>query len=258
MSYVFPFLGKDSAQVSHPPHLTSSWSSALIPFCSYKTDMNFSKESPGLDGTNIPLCSSFLPTILEGQLCYKLMLNKTSKQGKKNQLMLLLDYNEERALQELSNKTVDFDSSNAEVNYDTTAKIAQGLPAKVQINTLSPYINFGGGIFIMSVVKRMTAKKDFLTMELKDRNCEVELHDDCRTKKLLEECGCVPWEASGVKVTNQGGRSLQKVKMATKLSSGAYLLFSRQIRRLLHVIANVNSIQYNMQYIPYNCALLAQ
>ena len=53
---------------------------------------------------------------------------------------------------------------------------------------------------MMTVVKRMTAKKDFLKMSLKDRNCEVELYEDCRTRKLLKECNCVPWEVPGFKV----------------------------------------------------------
>ena len=52
----------------------------------------------------------------------------------------------------------------------------------------------------MTDVKRMTAKKDFLKMPLKDRNCEVELYEDCRTRKLLEECNCVPWEVHGFQV----------------------------------------------------------
>ena len=52
----------------------------------------------------------------------------------------------------------------------------------------------------MSVVKRMTAKKDFLKMKLEDRKCEVELYEDCRTRRLLEECNCVPWELSRFQV----------------------------------------------------------
>ena len=41
-------------------------------------------------------------------------------------------------------------------------------------------------------------------MPLKDRQCEVESYEDCRTRKLLEECNCVPWEQPGhqVKTTN--------------------------------------------------------
>ena len=117
--------------------------------------------------------------------------------------MLLLDYNEERSLQVHSNDTVHVTSSDDELDFDTTVRRIQGSSAKVQINTLSPYINYGGGIFVMSVVKRMTAKKDFLTMALKDRNCEVELYEDCRTRKLLEKCNCVPWEVSRFQVPNQ-------------------------------------------------------
>ena len=52
----------------------------------------------------------------------------------------------------------------------------------------------------MTVVKRLTAKNDFLKMSLKDRRCEVELYEDCRTRKLFEECNCVPWEVSGFQV----------------------------------------------------------
>ena len=52
----------------------------------------------------------------------------------------------------------------------------------------------------MSVVKRMTATDDFLNMPLKERNCEVELYEDCRTRKLVEECDCVPWEVPGFQV----------------------------------------------------------
>ena len=53
---------------------------------------------------------------------------------------------------------------------------------------------------MMTVVKRMTAKKDFLKMPLKERKCKVELYEDCRTRKLLEECNCVPWEVPGYQV----------------------------------------------------------
>ena len=53
---------------------------------------------------------------------------------------------------------------------------------------------------MMTVVKRMTAKKDFLKMPLKDMNCKVELYEDCRTRMLLKECNCVPWEVPGFQV----------------------------------------------------------
>ena len=189
--------------MSHPPHLTSSWSSAFIPFCAYKTDLNISKNSLVLGNTNFPICSAFIPTVLEGQLCYKLKLNQFSGQGKRNELMLLLDYNEDRNLQLSSNKKDDIDSSNQTLNFDTAVESIQGVTAKIQINTISPYVGFGGGIYKMTAIKRMTAKEDFLKMPLKERNCKVELYEDCRTKRLLEECDCVPSEVSGFQVRTQ-------------------------------------------------------
>ena len=184
----------------HPPHLTSSWSSAFIPYCAYKTNLDFSENSLSLPGITFPLCSSFLPTILEGQLCYKLELNKTSGQGKRNELMLLLDYNEDRSLQTLSDEEEDVGLSKKTLNLDTAVDSIHGDSAKIQINTLSPYVGFGGGIYTMTVVKRMVANEHFLSMPLEDRNCEVELFEDCRTRKLFELCGCVPWEVPGYQV----------------------------------------------------------
>ena len=159
-----------------------------------------SQNPLALPGITFPLCSSFLPTILEGQLCFKLTLNKTSGQGKRNEVMLLLDYNEDWCLQKFSTKDKVEESSGTTLNFGTAVESIQGLHAKVHISTLSPYIGFGGGIYKMSVVKKMTSTDDFLKMPLEDRQCEVELQEDCRTGKLLEECKCVPWELPGYQV----------------------------------------------------------
>ena len=192
--------GEDPSLTSHQPHLTSAWSSALIPFCAYKTDLNFSKKSFALPGITYPLCSSFLPTILEGQLCYKLKLNKTSGQGKRNELMLLLDYNEDLSLHTSPTEKRSVKLSTDSINFDTGVESIQGESAKIHINTLSPFVGFGGGSYILTVVKKMTATTDFLKMPLRDRHCEVELYEDCRTRKLLEECNCAPWELPGFQV----------------------------------------------------------
>ena len=178
--------------MSHPPHLTSTWSSAFIPFCAYKTDLNISGNPLTLPGITFPLCSAFLPTILEGQLCYELKLNQSSGQGKRNQLMFVLDYNEDRSLQISSEKEKAAVSvSKGTMGFDETI---QSLQAKVHIGTLSPFAHFGGGVYTMTVVKRMRSTDAFLDMPLAQRNCKVHLYEDCRTKKLLEECNCVPWE----------------------------------------------------------------
>ena len=186
--------------MSHPPHLTSTWGSAFIPFCAYQTDLNISKNKLALPGISFPLCSSFLPTILEGQLCYKLTLNKKSDQGKTNELLLLLDYNEDRSLQTSLDKEHNEIFSKETLNFGTAIERIQGVSAKVQINTLSNYVGYGGGIYTMTDVKRMTAKDDFISMSLNDKNCEVESFEDCRTRRLLQECQCLPWEAPGYQV----------------------------------------------------------
>ena len=201
--------GEYSSQGSHPPHLTSTWSSAFIPFCAYQTYLSISENKIALPGITFPLCSSFLSTILEGQLCYKLTLNKTSGQGKRNELLLLLDYNEDRSLQTSSKKNNDKSLSKETLNFDTSMESIQGVSAKIQIDTIAPFIGFGGGIYTMTDVKRMTATNDFLMMPLKDRNCEVELYEDCRTRHLLEACDCVPWEIPGYQVFTNPDSSFQ-------------------------------------------------
>ena len=138
----------------------------------------------------------------------------TSGQGKENQLMLLLDYHEDRTLQTSSFKIQDEVTdriqehvddgqfSKRTMNFGAAVDGIQGVSAKIQINTLSPYVQFGGGTFTMTAVKRMTAKDGFLKMPLKDRNCNIDLYEECRTRKLLQECKCVPWEVPGFKVKN--------------------------------------------------------
>ena len=114
--------------------------------------------------------------------------------------MLLLDNNEDRSLQISSNGKDVAHSSDKTLNFDSAVESIQEKTAKIQINTLSPYIGFGGGIYKLTDVKRMKASNDFLKMPLKNRKCEVELYEDCRTRNLLEECNCVPWEVPGFQV----------------------------------------------------------
>ena len=54
---------------------------------------------------------------------------------------------------------------------------------------------------MMTDVKRMRAQDAFLEMPLAQRNCEVELYEECRTRKLPGECNCVPWELPGYPVS---------------------------------------------------------
>ena len=114
--------------------------------------------------------------------------------------MLLLDYNDDLSLHVIPEEENSGRLSRGKMNFDRAIESVQRENAKIQINTLSPYVGFGGGSYQMTDVKRMTAKEDFLKMPLKDRNCEVESCEDCNKRKLLEECNCVPWELQGLQV----------------------------------------------------------
>ena len=184
--------------MSHPPHLLGVGTSALIPFCAFKSDPIISDNPQWIQGLSFPVCSSFQQTILEDQLCYKLQLNRRSGVGKKNQLLLLLDYNEDLSMQVRLNSS---DSMLEPTRLNMEQKGAEeGTKAKIQVNTLSPIIGFGGGSFKLTAVKRMTVSDDFLKMSLDDRDCEVELYEDCRTWNLIQECGCAPSEMTAVQV----------------------------------------------------------
>ena len=116
--------------------------------------------------------------------------------------MLVLDYNEDRSLQIPSEeeKTDDLHFSQGTMDFDDAGQNLQGISAKVHIGTLSPYTHFGGGIYTMTDIKRMSSKDAFLEMPLAQKNCEVELYEDCRTRKLLGKCNCVPCELPGYQV----------------------------------------------------------
>merc|ERR1712016_404511 len=116
--------------------------------------------------------------------------------------MLLLDDNDDFSLHVTSDDEQGGRFSKEKLNFDRAVESVQRENAKIQINTLSPYVGFGDGSYQMTDVKRMTAKEDFLKMPLKDRNCEVELYEDCRTRKLFEYCNCVPWEHYKFQVVN--------------------------------------------------------
>ena len=188
------------AQISHPPHLqpSSVSSSAFIPFCAFQSNMALSENLKRIADISYPLCSSFQPTLLDGQLCYKLQVNSSSASGKKNQLMLLLDYNEDRSIfapnKNVAESLLGFLATSLHpeintLNMDSAVNI-QKKEAKVHIDTLSSFNGFGSGTYKISDVKKMTTTDDFMSMPLEDRKCEVKPYQECQKQKLLEECNC--------------------------------------------------------------------
>ena len=114
--------------------------------------------------------------------------------------MLLLDYNEDRSINASLDTTEDVDFGKIKtLSMDDTESL-QNKEAKVHIDTLSSFKGFGGGTYKMTAVKKMTVTEDFLKMPLEDRHCKIEPYEDCRTRKLLEQCNCVPLNLLGLQV----------------------------------------------------------
>ena len=174
------------SEVTYPVHLSEEGASALIPFCAYKSDLTIVDPVKKIQGISYPVCSSFHQTMLEGQHCFDLKLNRMSGQGKYNELMLILDYNEDRSIQP-KHQTEEYSINSTKLRLDTL-KSLEDSEAKVQINTLSTFTGFGGGSYRMTDVKKMTTTSDFLQMPMEKRHCNIEEYEHCKTRNLLKEC----------------------------------------------------------------------
>ena len=146
-------------------------------------------------------CSHFEPTILDGQLCYSLDVNKVAKSnsgaGKGNGLLLVIDpVNPEQKDKYKSPRSNDHMITT--LNIEETKTDTQGI--KIYINTLEKFETFDFGSFAMQSLKKMTGTEAFL--EDKDKDCSVETFEHCQARRYLQEvtkhCGCVPWSLATI------------------------------------------------------------
>ena len=148
--------------------------SALIPFCRYQYE-GLDKTSPG---SWLLACERFEPSIINGKLCYSLkdQLTGKPKQGKKNGLMMMIDPGQIE-----DNKNDNLESSSFEL----------------YIHTLSGFSGFSAGSYAMDSLKQMTGTPGFMSLPDHQKQCQVELFEDCQRSKffgqLQEKCGCIPW-----------------------------------------------------------------
>ena len=187
--------GVDPALVSNPPHLVEgSTASAFIPFCAFEGQLLISEPFIRLPNLSYPICKSFVPIFLDGQLCYKLQVNRTTK-GSENRegLLLILDLNEDLA--------VKVDSTNNSISQNNSIEFSSNLmtgadknSGKIHIKTLSSFKAFGSGSYRMTSVKKLKGTGDFLAMSSVDKKCSLEDYEECRRRSLFESCQCVPWE----------------------------------------------------------------
>ena len=82
----------------------------------------------------------------------------------------------------------------------------------------------------MTAVKRMTATNAFLNMPFKHRGCNLELFQECKTRRILEKCKCVPTEVQAsvgrdpkeyLGCTPEGRDCIQKIKLREDFNCSA-------------------------------------
>ena len=211
-----------------PPHMVDAKGrllpSSFIPFCTYQTNL---LGLTNKDRKDLPFtaCSQAQPTVLHGQLCYSINIsdiagNNTTKMGKSNGLLLLLDIGTEtltteksEAEQEVTPETKSFEKDKS--NEHKTS-------AKVHVHTLSEFSNYGGSSFYtMSALKSMVASNSFMEFPNHVKKCQVEELEKCRIsnffKMVQEQCQCIPWQLATFNDT--GFNMTSKVSQHTKCAA---------------------------------------
>ena len=143
--------------------------SAFIPFCAFEGKLRISESiSTILPNLTFPICQSFQPTSLDGQLCYKLGTKRTTK-GSQNRegLLLILDMNDDMfvPIESPNNSKSKTNPINFSMNLMSSPNQKS---AKIHIKTLSAFKAFGSGSYKMTSVKKLKGEKDFLAMSAED------------------------------------------------------------------------------------------
>ena len=206
---------------SHPAHgqfpkISSLTPSALIPFCSFATNLSITgTEIPGID---FPICNSFKPVILDGRVCHQFDNSRISmemKAGKEKGLMFVVDSNIEKALE-----IVD-DEANS-LTYKTLS-LGKGMKgarqhAQIHINTLAPFYGEDPGDYAISSLKKMTGTQNFLA--LSNSECQNEDFVRCKNRNFFDHgkllCGnCIPWVLQNMQ---------DKIKVNSELVMHSFLM----------------------------------
>ena len=200
--YNFFLSGVDSSLVNHPAHLldsnNNSLTSAFIPFCAFNGQLGIPNSFSPLTVGSFPVCTSFNPVALDGQLCYNIKLNNvTSNNRRTDGLILILDLNEDRLVP--LGMEEDNDQSNVKLIFNPKDQGAKKA-AKLHINTLSSFKGFGAGEYKMTSVKKLIGTEDFLSMPDNTRNCKLEDYEDCRRRELFQVCNCSLSELISIQV----------------------------------------------------------
>ena len=131
--------------VNHPPHILSAAGemspSSLIPFCQLGDDMTaMGRKVPHFTRA---VCSAFRETVLEGQVCYEVDVNKfrESEDWKTGESMefgvgILVDTNEEYDTKRFYPSNLETNRSNAESSLRSYVKFEDSSKVKIYLHTL--------------------------------------------------------------------------------------------------------------------------
>ena len=85
--------------------------SSFIPFCGFGNKKFFNNETDYNEELGLPVCDKFIPTVLDGRLCYKLdmdrlgeelvMQNNETIDPEIHEINFLMDYNEDRMARDI-------------------------------------------------------------------------------------------------------------------------------------------------------------
>ena len=190
--------------VSHPVHLLDQMGnvslSTFIPFCAFKTQLGISKPFTFLPDSPFPVCKSFIPVDLHGQLCYSIKVNMTGRNGNNGGLVLVLDMNEDRSLNFGLSSHPTFEKDHTITRLDERDQEDAKNNAKIHIQLLTPFDEIGGGSYKMTSVKKVKGTEAFLGMQEGERECRHGKAEECEKGKMNEQCKCVPWELKSLQV----------------------------------------------------------
>ena len=206
------------------PHLTETENDslpfALIPFCEYRSNMT--KYGKKISHMSLPVCSNFKPTLIFGQLCYKMkaghLVEENREAGGLNILLDPVPATPDANLK-FTRKAEPKDSM-----LTFADKSSQTTKADIYIPMLEGYRGVGDNEYLLTSLKLMTATDDFLRKDQRFRGCSSKSFEDCQAGKFLQEvvkkCHCVPWNLSPllstqVKSTNKLRPTLEIIRLET-------------------------------------------
>ena len=152
-----------------------------------------------VEGLEFPVCNSFKPKMLDGELCYAINLSSQmtkSKAGRGNGLLLAIDHGisiEPQIGKRAVAKRKDF--------LRTELK-SSGKRSRLHILTSHRHDDSRPGKYALKSLKVMAATDNFLAMPDDVKGCQIEAQEDCRSERYIQEvqkkCGCIPWALSSL------------------------------------------------------------